>query len=113
MVAWLVMGLRAMQSPLPFITESYLEGGVVAAGTGLLTGLAALFGANAWYVPVMVAVVVTLTFAAVGAPSDFATPDYWQEAFRVTRVFIPPSVAAAVVCWALTRRLFLGIRQNA
>jgi len=95
-----------MRSPFPFITGSYLEGSALAAGAGLLTGIAALLGVNSWLVPVLAAVLINVViFAAVTGP-DFSSPDYWAASLRVAPVFIPPSIAAAVVCWALTRSIF-------
>jgi hypothetical protein len=106
MVAWLAMGAQSMRSPLPFITGSYLEGGALAAGAGLLTGLAALLGLCSWLVPVLMAVLINvILFAAVTGP-EFSAPNYWEASLSVARVFLLPSVAAALICWALTRKLF-------
>lgn len=106
MVAWLMMGAQSLRSPLPFITGSYLEGSLLAAGAGLLTGIAAILGMTSWLVPVLMALLINLIlFVAVTGP-EFSAPNYWEAALRVARVFLLPSVAAALVCWALTRKLF-------
>ena len=99
------MGASTLRSPLPFVAGSYAEGVALALVAGLLVGLAALWlGSAPWFVPVVVAVVVTM---AMLATTIFATPgtDLVPAMARVSRVFFPASLAATVVCWLLTRRL--------
>jgi hypothetical protein len=107
-VAWLAMGAPLARSPLPFITGAYPEGGALGAGVGVLTGVGALLRTNSVLVPVVAALLVNVLMFAVTAEQDFASPAYWVAAARVARVFLPPSLAAAIVCWFLTRRLFGG-----
>jgi hypothetical protein len=112
MVAWLMMGAQAMRSPLPFVTGSYLEGSALAAGVGVLAGVAALLGVTSILVPITAALLVNVLMFAVMADQDFVSPEYWQAALRVARVFLPPSVAAALVCWLLTQRIFSGLKNG-
>jgi hypothetical protein len=100
LVAWLGMGALGARSPLPFIAGSWLEGGVLALGVGLLTAIAALRGLGSWWVPVLAAAAVCATFIIASAGAD------WPAMLRVAKVLMPPSIVAAFVCWILTRRLF-------
>jgi len=100
MVAWLGMGAPTMRSPLPFIAGAWLEGGALALGVGLLTGIAAWFGRASWLVPVAAAALLCAIFVLATAGPD------WAIMLRVALVFTPPALAAAIACWLLTRRLF-------
>ncbi len=100
LVAWLDMGALSARSPLPFIAGAWLEGGVLALGAGLLTAIAAWRGLRSWWVPVIAAAAVCATFIVASAGMD------WSAMLRVGKVLMPPSIAAALACWLLTRRLF-------
>ena len=100
LVAWLGMGALSARSPLPFIEGSWLEGGVLALGAGLLMAIAATRGVRSWWAPVIAAAAVCATFIAASAGMN------WTAMLRVAKVLMPPSIVAALACWLLTRRLF-------
>ena len=102
LVAWLGMGALGARSPLPFIAGSWLEGGVLALGAGLLTAIAAAGGVRSWWAAVIAAAAVCATFIIASAGGD------WDAIVRVAKVLMPPSIVAALVCWLLTRQLFRG-----
>jgi len=104
LVTWTMMGASTLRSPLPFVAGSYAEGVALALVAGLLVGLAALWlGSAPWFVPIAVVAVVNI---ALLATTIIAGPPHLVAAMiRVTRVFLPASLAATLVCWLLTRRL--------
>jgi hypothetical protein len=105
LVTWTMMGASTLRSPIPFVAGSYAEGVALALVAGLLVGLAAWWlGSAPWFVPVVVAVLVTVAMLAM---TVFATPgsELVAAMLRVGRVFFPASLAATLVCWLLTRRL--------
>lgn len=99
MVAWLGMGAATLRSPVPFITNAWLEGGVLALATGLVVAIAAWRGITSWIVPVAAAALTTVAFIAATADGD------WSALLRTTPVLMPPAIVAALVCWLATRRL--------
>ena len=101
MVAWLGMGAPTLRSPLPFIADSWAEGGALALGVGILTAIAAWFGRTSWLVPAIAAFLICALFVLATAPDGTAM-------LRVGTVLMPPAVAASLVCWLLTWRLFRG-----
>jgi hypothetical protein len=104
MVAWLTMGARTLRSPLPFVTDSYAEGVLYAIGVGIVVAAAALWlERRSWLVAIVAVVVV---HAAMLAPLVATTPpgaEVLASTLRVSTVFLPPALAAAIVCWLLTR----------
>ena len=105
LVTWTMMGASTLRSPIPFVAGSYAEGVALALVAGLLVGLAAWWlGSAPWFVPVVVAVLVTVAMLAM---TVFATPgsDVVAAIARVGRVFFPASLAATLVCWLMTRHL--------
>jgi hypothetical protein len=106
LVAWMVMGARNLNSPIPFLTGSYAEAAILAFCVGLLVSGALLAGYRSAAVPLAAALLVNLlTFALTGALSIYAFEA--GALLRVAYVFIPPSLVATFVCWALSRRYFL------
>jgi hypothetical protein len=106
MVAWLGMGARSLRSPLPFIIGSYSEGMLLALGTGLIVAGAGLWlSMTSWLVPVVATLVINGLFFVLTAGMDFAQADYPAVLIRVGRAFLLPSLAAAWLCWFLTRNL--------
>jgi hypothetical protein len=106
-VAWATMGARSMRSPVPFVTGAYPEGIFLALTVGILTGVATLWlGKPSWTVPVVVSVLVSTAFVAAFV-GDLARPDLIEVLTRLTGVFLPPSLAAGLVCWWLGRWLLV------
>jgi thiamine transporter ThiT len=104
LATWLTMGAGSLRSPIPFVAGSYAEGVALALVAGLLVGLVALWlGSARWFVPVGVVVVVNIAMLATTVIANL--PDLAAAMIRVTRVFLPASLAATFVCWLLTRRL--------
>ena len=106
LVAWLAMGARNLSSLLPFLTGAYAEAALLAFGVGVLVNGALLAGYHSAGVPLAVALLANLLmFAATGSLNilDFDA----NVLLRVAHVFIPPSVVATFICWAVARRLLL------
>ena len=104
LVAWLTMGARGMNSPLPFLTGAYGEAAALAIGVGLLVAIASLAGQSSAFVPLVAALVVDFAmFTATGALSFLSFDP--GTLLRVAYVFVPPSLVAAMTCWLLTRKL--------
>jgi hypothetical protein len=104
LVAWISMGARNMNSPLPFLAGAYNEAAVLALGVGIVVAVASLAGRRSALVPLLAALLINvLMFAVTGAlsVSNF-DPDLF---LRVAYVFIPPSLIAAMSCWLMTREL--------
>jgi len=104
-VAWLMMGARSLRSPLPFVTGAYGEAIWIAVGTGLICCAALLLQKSSWLVPIGAALAVTVLAIAVGALVDPPRGDTLVALARVAVVFMPPAIAAALVCWVITRPL--------
>jgi len=105
-VAWLMMGARSLRSPLPFITGAYGEAVWLAIGTGILCCVVALvWRRTSWLVPIAAALVVTALAITVGAVIDPPRDDVLAALARVAVVFVPPSIAAALLCWLIARPL--------
>jgi thiamine transporter ThiT len=108
LVAWTTMGARAMHSPVPFVTGAYTEGVALALATGLLTGIAALwFGKVSWTVPVATVIAVDGAFLAASVAGNLFQYDMMEILVRLTGVFLPPSLVAALVCWWLAQQLLV------
>jgi hypothetical protein len=106
-VAWATMGARSMRSPAPFVTGAYPEGIFLALTVGILTGFATLWlGQPSWVVPVVASVLVSMAFV-VAFVDDLGRPDLLEAVTRLTGVFLPPSLAAGLVCWWLGRWLLV------
>lgn len=103
-VAWLGMGAPTLRSPIPFILGSWLEGGALALAVGLVTAAAAWFGRASWLVPVLSSALLCAAFVLATAAQDQAADQ--AAMLRATAVFMPPSLAAVLACWFLTRGLF-------
>ena len=105
-VAWTSMGAFNLRSPVPFITGSYGEGVLLALGTGLLVAFAGLWLAmRSWRVPVISALTINIVFFVLTANMDLSRADYLTAFLNMMRVFLPPSLVAALACWFLTRPL--------
>jgi hypothetical protein len=105
-VAWLMMGVRSLRSPLPFLTGAYGEGVVLAIATGVVCCAAALVLRKAsWLVPVGAALAIDAIAFLVTAILDPPRVDLLTALTRVAVVFVPPSIVAALVCWMISRRL--------
>ncbi len=109
LVTWAItsafLGTRSLRSPLPFITGAYAEGLELALYTGLVCAVIALLARNVgWMVPVISALIVTVSWIAVGVVVS-ATPDPMAAVLRTSMVFVPASLLAAVACWTLARPL--------
>lgn len=110
-VAWTSLGAFNLRSPVPFITGSYREGVLLALGSGLLVAFSGLWLAmRSWRVPVISAVTINIVFFVLTANMDLSRADYLTAFLSMMRVFLPPSLVAALACWFLTRRL---LRENA
>lgn len=91
---------------MPFITGSYGEGMAFALVTGVASYAAALIlHSVSWFVPIVTALLVSLTGVVIGAAFDPARPEILGVILRTAPVFIPPSIVAAVVCWTFARRV--------
>ena len=98
-------GAPALHSPLPFITGAYAEGLELALYTGLVCAVIALLARSVgWLVPVISALIVTVSWIAVGVVVS-APPDMTAAVLRTAMVLVPASLLAAVACWALARPL--------
>lgn len=110
LVAWTMMGARSLRSPLPFITGAYAEGAVLALLTGALCCIAALtLKTRSWLVPIGTAGLATAAWLVVSAALDPGRPVLLQALARGVPIFVPPATVAAVVCWALGRRVLRGL----
>jgi hypothetical protein len=101
LTAWLSMAPTS-QSPSPFVTGSYGEGLILAVITGALVVVAAGFGKGSWVVAIGAALLANVAFHLGTAGT--AVTDI-EVLSRLARAFLPASTVAALVCWALTRRL--------
>jgi hypothetical protein len=107
-IAWATMGAPALRAPLPFIAGAYAEGLELALYTGLVCAVIALLARSVgWMVPVVSALIVTVSWIAVGVVVS-APPDTMAAVLRTSKVFVPASLLAAVACWALARPLLRG-----
>ena len=104
LVAWLTMGARGLNSPLPFVTGAYAEAVALAFGVGVIVAAASLAGRMSALVPLLAALLINFVMFAVTGSLSFSSFDP-DPLFRVAYVFIPPSLVAAMVCWLLTREL--------
>lgn len=104
LVAWLTMGARGMNSPLPFLTGAYGEAAALAIGVGLLVAIASLAGQSSALVPLVAALVVNVVMFAATDALSFSSFNS-DTLLRVAYVFVPPSIVAAMTCWLLTRKL--------
>lgn len=96
-VAWLMMGVRGLHSPVPFMTGAYAEAFALAVGVGLLIAVASLAGRTSALVPLLAALLINvLMFAATGS-LGFSSFDP-DMLLRVAYVFVPPSLVAAMAC---------------
>lgn len=105
-IAWLVMGSRNLSSPIPFLTGSYGEAALLAFCVGGVVVIALLLGKTSGGIPLAAALIAkVLMFALTGA----LTPTTFDlgSLLRVAYLFIPPSLVATFICWALARRLLL------
>lgn len=107
LVAWASMGAAfSLRSPVPFVTGSYGEGMILALGSGLIVAFAGLWLAlRSWPVPIVAALVSNALFFVLTADMDLSRADYVSALYNMGRVFLPPSIMAAVVCWFLARPL--------
>jgi hypothetical protein len=106
LAVWATMGASTMRSPMPFLIGSYREGIVLAALAGALVGAVALWrGKTSWTVPVVVALALNAAMLGLSAATETIKPDLITGALRVARVFLPASLLATLVCYALTRPL--------
>lgn len=113
-VAWTSMGAFNLRSPVPFITGSYVEGALMALGNGLLVAIAGLWLAmRSWRVPVISALAVNIIFFVLTANMDLSRADYSTAFLSMMRVFLPPSLIAALACWLLARPLLHDGAQDA
>ncbi len=105
--AWASMGAAfSLRSPVPFVTGSYGEGMILALGSGLIVAFAGLWLAlRSWPVPIVAALVSNALFFVLTADMDLSRADYVSALYNMGRVFLPPSIVAAVVCWFLARPL--------
>src|SRR5262245_56272396 len=104
MIAWTMMGAASLRSPLPFLVGSYGEGLILALCTGIIVALATLwYGRTSWVVPVAAAIVINVV--ALLASHLISEPMSFAGVARVTGVFLPPSLVAAMLCWLLSNRL--------
>lgn len=112
-VAWTSMGAAfSLRSPAPFITGAYGEGMILALGSGLLVAFAGLWLALcSWPVPIIAALVSNVLFFVLTADMDLSRADYVSALYNMGRVFLPPSIVAAFVCWILARPLLHPPRQ--
>jgi hypothetical protein len=104
LVAWLTMGARGLNSPVPFVTGAYAEAVTLAFGVGVVVGVASLAGWMSAVVPFLAALLINFVMFAVTGSLSFSSFDP-DTLFRVAYVFIPPSLVASMVCWLLTRGL--------
>lgn len=106
-VAWTSMGaVFSLRSPVPFVTGSYGEGMILALGSGLIVAFAGLWLAlRSWPVPIVAALVSNALFFVLTADMDLSRADYASALYNMGRVFLPPSIVAALVCWLLARPL--------
>lgn len=106
LVAWASMGAFSFRSPTPFVTGSYGEGMILALGSGVFVAFAGLWLAvRSWPVPIVAAFVSNALFFILTADMDLSRADYLSALINMCRVFLPPSLAAAFVCWLLARPL--------
>jgi hypothetical protein len=109
LTAWMMMGVRSLRSPLPFITGSYSEGLALALWTGAACCLLALtMRTVSWVVPIVAAALVCAIWVTAGAVLDPRNPDTLGAVLRTGAVFLPPSIVAAIACWMAARRLLRG-----
>lgn len=112
-VAWTGMAALSRGSPLPFITGSYDEGLLLALSTGLLVGFAGLWLAQrSWRAPVVAALASNAIFFVLTADLDLSRADYLSAILRMGRVFLLPSIVAALACWFLARPLLGESARN-
>ncbi len=104
LVAWLMMGVRGLRSPVPFMTGAYAEAAALAVGVGVLVVVASLAGKTSALVPLVGALLINALMFAVTGSLSFSSFDP-NTLLRVAYVFIPPSLVAAMTCWLLTREL--------
>jgi hypothetical protein len=105
-VAWLVMGSRSLSSPIPFLIGSYGEAAVLAFCVGGVVVLALLLGKTSGGIPLTAALIANVLMFAQTGVLTLTTFDA-GSLLRVAYVFIPPSLVATFICWALARRLLL------
>lgn len=112
-IAWTSMGAFSLKSPMSFIAGSYGEGILLALLTGLLVAFAGLWLASrSWKVPVLAALAANATLFVLTANMDLSRADYLTTLLDMGRVSLPPSLAAALVCWFLARPLLRDPSQR-
>ncbi|MBK1867406.1 hypothetical protein [Taklimakanibacter albus] len=106
-VSWMSMGAAfSLRSPVPFVTGSYGEGMILALSSGLIVAFAGLWLAlRSWPVPIVAALVSNALFFVLTADMDLSRADYVSALYNMGRVFLPPSIVAALVCWFMARPL--------
>jgi hypothetical protein len=105
LVAWAMMGAPTLRSPVPFVGGSYGEGVVLALATGTMVAAAAWFGKSSWIVAVTAAIAANLAFHIGTLTPDLSTSEQIAALLRTGGVFLPPSIAAAILCWLIVRPL--------
>lgn len=106
LAAWVGMGAFSLRSPMSFVAGSYGEGLILALGTGLFVAFAGLWLAlRSWPVPIVAPLVSNALFFVLTADMDLSRADYLSALTNMGRVFLPPSLVAAFVCWLLARPL--------
>jgi hypothetical protein len=101
LVAWATMGAQSMRSPVPFVGGSYGEGMVLALATGLMVAIASWVGARSWLVAVAAALLANIAFHLGTMTPGLTGSEFFAAVWRVAGVFLPASIVAAIVCWAV------------
>ena len=92
------MSLGSAWAPHPCI--------LLALGTGLVVAGAALWlNMTSWAVPIVATLAINALFFVLTAGMDISHADYAGVLLRLGRAFLLPSLAAAWLCWFLTRSL--------
>lgn len=100
------MGSKNLSSPLPFLTGSYGEAAVLPFCVGGVVVVALLLGKTSGGIPLAAALIANVLMFALTGAFTLTTFDA-GSLLRVAYVFIPPSLVATFICWALARRLLL------
>jgi hypothetical protein len=105
LVAWAMMGAPSLRSPVPFVGGSYGEGVVLALATGAMVAAAAWFGKSSWIVAVAAAIAANVAFHIATMSPGLSTAEQIAAFVSTAGVFLPPSIAAAILCWLIVRPL--------
>ncbi len=83
-------------------------GAVLALLTGALSCIAAMTLRPKLARANLTALLATATWLTITTALDPGRPDIFQASAGAAPIFMPPAVVAALVCWALSRRVLRG-----